>query len=130
MASRPGKGGLPRERPVEERGAAMARNDTAGASLQSIGEIDRLVHEPARLMILAILNAVESADFLFLLRQTSLTRGNLSSHLSKLEAAEYIEVQKEFVDKIPRTVLHITSPGRQALHTYRQDMAQLLQNLP
>jgi len=73
--------------------------------LQPITEIDRLVHEPARFMIMACLYVVESADFLFLMRQTGLTRGNLSSHLSKLEAAAYVAVKKEFVDKIPRTLL-------------------------
>jgi DNA-binding MarR family transcriptional regulator len=108
----------------------MSTNDRDGAGLKSIGEIDRLVHEPARLIILAVLNAVESADFLFLLRQTGLSKGNLSSHLGRLEAAKYIEVQKEFVDKIPRTVLHITDRGRQALQTYRQNMAQVLRCLP
>ena len=86
----------------------------ANQELQPLAEIDKLVHEPARLMILATLHAVESADFLFVERQTGLTRGNLSSHMSKLENAGYIEVTKEFVDKIPRTLLRITSVGRSA----------------
>jgi DNA-binding MarR family transcriptional regulator len=108
----------------------MSTNDRGGAGLKSIGEIDRLVHEPARLIILAVLNAVESADFLFLLRQTGLSKGNLSSHLGRLEAAKYIEVHKEFVDKIPRTILRITDKGRQALQNYRREMGQFLQTLP
>jgi DNA-binding MarR family transcriptional regulator len=76
-----------------------------------------------------VLSVVESADFIFLLRQTRLTRGNLSSHLSKLEKAEYITIQKEFVDKIPRTLLSLTEAGRQAFQHYQQDMRQVLQSL-
>jgi DNA-binding MarR family transcriptional regulator len=107
----------------------MSATETAGTDIQPIAGIDRLVHEPARLMILTILYVVESADFLYLMRQTGLTRGNLSSHLSKLEAAGYIDVEKEFIDKIPRTLLHLTDTGRQAFQTYRQDMIQVLEDL-
>jgi DNA-binding MarR family transcriptional regulator len=107
----------------------MSATEKAGADIQPIAGIDRLVHEPARLMILTILYVVESADFLYLMRQTGLTRGNLSSHLSKLEAADYIDVEKEFVDRIPRTLLHLTDTGRQAFQTYRQDMIQVLEDL-
>jgi DNA-binding MarR family transcriptional regulator len=96
---------------------------------QPWAEIDRLVHEPARLMILGTLQVVESADFVFLMRQTGLTRGNLSSHLSKLEAAGYIEIKKEFVDKIPRTLLRLTAPGREALQRYRQQMTRMLSEI-
>jgi DNA-binding MarR family transcriptional regulator len=107
----------------------MSATETAGTDVQPIAGIDRLVHEPARLMILTILYVVESADFLYLMRQTGLTRGNLSSHLSKLEAAGYIDVQKEFVDKIPRTLLSLTNTGREAFQAYRQDMIQVLEDL-
>lgn len=100
--------------------------DPANDDLQPLAEIDKLVHEPARLMILATLNAVESADFLFVERQTGLTRGNLSSHLSKLEAAGYVEITKEFVDKIPRTLLRITDQGHAALLDYTNNMKQVL----
>jgi DNA-binding MarR family transcriptional regulator len=107
----------------------MSATETVSAGVQPIADIDRLVHEPARLMILTILCVVESADFLYLMRQTGLTRGNLSSHLSKLEAAGYVEVQKEFVDKIPRTLLRLTDQGREAFQTYRQGMLQVLEKL-
>jgi DNA-binding MarR family transcriptional regulator len=107
----------------------MSATETAGTDVQPIADIDRLVHEPARLMILTILYVVESADFLYLMRQTGLTRGNLSSHLGKLEAAGYIDVRKEFVDKIPRTLLRLTDPGREAFETYRQGMLQVLKDL-
>ena len=98
-------------------------------NLQPLAEIDKTIHEPARLMILATLHAVESADFLFVERQTGLTRGNLSSHMGKLEAAGYIEIKKEFVDKIPRTLLRITDEGREALLDYTHHMKQVLDNL-
>lgn len=97
---------------------------------QPIAEIDRLIHEPARLMIMAYLYVVESADFLFLMRQTGLTHGNLSSHMSKLEAAGYIEVVKEFVDRKPHTMLQLTDKGRVAFQKYRQSMMQVFDDLP
>ena len=107
----------------------MSTTEMDSTDVQPIAEIDRLVHEPARLMILTILYVVESADFLYLMRQTGLTRGNLSSHLSKLEVAGYVNVQKEFVDKIPRTLLRLTDQGREAFQIYRQDMLQVLEDL-
>ena len=101
----------------------------ADEGLQPLAEINKLIHEPSRLMILATLNVVESADFLFVERQTGLTRGNLSSHMSKLENAGYIEIKKEFVDKIPRTLLCITAEGRDALQVYTNNMKQVLDGL-
>lgn len=89
-------------------------------------QLDRLVHEPARLKILAYLYVVKSADFVFLLSRTGLTWGNLSSHMSKLEEAGYIEVEKEIKDKRPHTMLSLTEEGRAAFEGYRQDMLQLL----
>jgi DNA-binding transcriptional ArsR family regulator len=99
-------------------------------SPKPFAEIDRLVHEPARLTILAHLYVVESADFLFLMRQTGLTWGNLSSHLSKLEAAGYIEIEKKFKGKKPSTMLRITSKGRNAFLDYRKSMKHALDQLP
>ena len=92
-------------------------------------EIDKLIHEPARLKIMALLYVVESADFLFIMRQTGLTFGNLSSHMSKLEAANYIGVEKEYVDKKPHTMLHLTEIGRSAFVTYRKTMKQIFNGL-
>jgi len=108
----------------------MTTPEAGGNGQQSFTDIDRIVHEPARLMILAHLFVVESADFLFLMRQTGLTFGNLSSHMSKLEVAGYIEVMKEFVGKKPHTMLCITAEGRSALQEYRQNMKQVLDELP
>lgn len=108
----------------------MVSKDKDKDGLHQINDIDRIIHEPARLMILAYLYVVESADFLFLMRQTGLTRGNLSSHLSKLETAEYIQIKKEFVDKIPRTLLRLSKMGRKAFQEYRKNMKDLLDELP
>ncbi len=94
------------------------------------GKLDRMIHEPARLRILTALYVLESADFLFLLNQTGLTRGNLSAHMSKLEAAGYLEIQKEFRDRKPHTMMKLTAEGRQALAAYRRRMTQLLEDLP
>jgi DNA-binding MarR family transcriptional regulator len=108
----------------------MKGNESDSDHLQHLTDIDRVVHEPARLLILAYLYVVESADFLFLERQTGLTRGNLSSHLSKLEDAGYVKIKKEFVEKIPRTLLRLTEKGRKAFRTYRKSMKQVLEDLP
>ena len=107
----------------------MIDSKIGGKDLPVIGKIDRLIHEPGRLMIMANLSIVESADFLFLKRQTGLTWGNLSAHLSKLEAAGYIVVEKEFVDRKPHTILHLTVKGRTAFQTYRQNMKQMFEDL-
>ena len=107
----------------------MAKNEIDNDNFQPLAEIDRVIHEPARLLILAYLSVVESADFLFLMNQTHLTRGNLSAHLSKLEAAGYVEIKKEFVEKIPRTLLSLTETGRSAFQQYRKSMRQVLDSL-
>ncbi len=107
----------------------MAKNEIDNENFQPLAEIDRVIHEPARLLILAYLSVVESADFLFLMNQTRLTRGNLSAHLSKLEAAGYVEIKKEFVEKIPRTLLSLTETGRSAFQQYRRSMRQVLDSL-
>jgi DNA-binding transcriptional ArsR family regulator len=108
----------------------MTADEIGGDELRPIAEIDRLIHEPARLMIVAHLYVVESADFLFLMRQTGLTWGNLSSHLSKLEDAGYVEIEKEFVGKKPHTMLRLTDAGRTAFQDYRKRMKQVFDDLP
>ena len=95
-----------------------------------IPNIDRLIHEPTRLMIMAQLYVVESADFLFLQNQLQMTPGNLSSHLSKLEDASYVEIVKEFIERKPHTALKLTQKGRQAFKDYKQNIKQVLNELP
>ena len=96
------------------------------ADLRSVTELDRLIHEPARLLIVTILSSVASADFLFLQRETGLTKGNLSAHLSKLEAAEYVKIEKTFKGKLPLTVCKLTSAGKSALKAYRQQLQSFM----
>jgi len=93
-------------------------------------QIDRAIHEPARLLITAHLYVVESADYVFLMQNTGLTWGNLSSHLSKLEAAGYVEITKEFVERKPHTMVKLTMEGRNAFDTYRRQMKALFEDLP
>jgi len=92
--------------------------------IRNLNSIDKLIHEPARLKIMTHLYVVESADFLFMMRQTGLTFGNLSAHMSKLEEAGYIEIIKEFVGKKPHTMLKLTDKGRRAFDDYRKKMKQ------
>jgi DNA-binding MarR family transcriptional regulator len=96
----------------------------------NIKDVDRLIHEPSRLMIMAQLYVVQSADFLFLQNQTGMTPGNLSAHLSKLEDAGYVEVTKEFLDKTPHTALKLTRKGREAFKEYRRNVKRFIDKLP
>jgi DNA-binding transcriptional ArsR family regulator len=81
-------------------------------------DLDRIIHEPARLRILMILSGVDVVDFNFLLETLGLTKGNLSSHMDRLEKAGYVEVIKSFKGKIPHTEFRLTEVGRQALAAY------------
>jgi DNA-binding MarR family transcriptional regulator len=92
--------------------------------------IDKIIHEPARFKLMAHLYVVESADFLFLMRQTDLSFGNLSSHMTKLEKAGYVRIKKEFVGKKPHTMLELTKKGRTAFDKYRKDMKKALNDIP
>ncbi len=94
--------------------------------LSAIADVDRLIHEPARLIIMTILNTVASADFLYLLRESKLTKGNLSAHLSKLEKAKYISIEKAFKGKIPHTVCRIQDLGREAYAAYVKQVKMIL----
>jgi DNA-binding transcriptional ArsR family regulator len=91
-----------------------------------VQDVDRIIHEPARLLIVALLNGVKGADFLWLLRETQLTKGNLSSHLAKLEDANYVEIEKTFRGKIPLTLIRLTKSGATALVAYKKQMNGLL----
>lgn len=97
--------------------------------LRSLVDVDRLIHEPARLMIAAILSTVESADFLYLQRETGLTKGNLSSHLSKLEEAGYVEIEKTYRGKVPLTICSLTEKGRSAYQAYRDQLQNIVNKL-
>lgn len=101
-----------------------------GVNLTPFSEIDRLVHEPARFQVMALLYVVESADFTFIMQQLGLTWGNLSAHISKLEEGGYVAVEKGFKGKRPQTMLSLTKEGRKAFQNYRQMMKQMLDEIP
>lgn len=96
------------------------------APLRSASTLDRVIHEPARLTLMALLSAVESADFLFLLKESKLTKGNLSVQLSRLEEAGYVDVEKTFRGKIPHTEYRLTPKGRLAFKLYRKTLSSIL----
>ncbi len=99
------------------------------ASLQSLGDLDRILHEPARMMITAILYSAHEADFLYLLNATGLTRGNLSTHLARLEEAGYVEIEKTYKGKLPRTICRLTDAGRTAFDEYRRQLREIVETL-
>lgn len=92
---------------------------------QELADLDRLVHEPSRLSILTALSACDSADFLYLQRLTGLTKGNLSSHIAKLEISGLVIVHKAFERKTPVTRLEITELGRETTERHWQRLATL-----
>jgi DNA-binding transcriptional ArsR family regulator len=96
--------------------------------IQEISELDRLIHEPARLTIMMILQGAGEADFLYLQREGGFTQGNLSGHLSKLEESGYVEIEKKFKGKVPLTVCRLTGKGSAAFLEYSQRMLKILQS--
>ena len=92
---------------------------------EELAELDRLIHEPARLAILTALSSCRSADFLYLQRLTGLTKGNLSTHLAKLEQARLIVITKGYVGKVPNTSVSITADGNAELKAHWKSLAQL-----
>jgi DNA-binding transcriptional ArsR family regulator len=90
--------------------------------LQALATLDRVIHEPARLMIVTVLYAVAEADFLYLQRECGLTQGNLSSHLAKLEEVKYVSILKTFKGKYPLTICSLTKNGRAAFEEYVRKM--------
>jgi DNA-binding MarR family transcriptional regulator len=94
--------------------------------IQNIADLDRVIHEPGRLMIVAILFAVERADFIYLQHETGMNKGTLSSHISRLEEAGYLEVVKTYRGKVPQTLLRLTDAGRAAFEQYRRKLKEAL----
>ena len=87
--------------------------------------LDRLVHEPGRLAILTVLSSVTDADFVFLQRTTGLTKGNLSSHLTKLEDAGLVTIEKRFVRKKPNTKVALTALGKRRIKRHWDQLERL-----
>jgi len=98
--------------------------------LRGLASVDRIIHEPARLIIVAILYAAESVDFLYLLRETGLTKGNLSAHLARLEGAGYVKIEKTFRGKVPQTICSLSELGRRAFRDYRAHLKRVVDSMP
>src|SRR5436305_15199952 len=96
---------------------------------EQIASLDRRIHDPARLAILTALSACERADFLFLLRITGLTKGNLSSHLSKLEEAGLVEIEKRFVEKKTQTLVRLSDGGRGTVERDWQELEEVRESV-
>lgn len=95
-----------------------------------LADINQIIHAPARLMVLTYLYVVESADYVFLTRLTGLTWGNLSTHLTRLEEAGYVLINKEFRGKKPHSTVSLTPEGRGAFREYKKSLQQVLDDLP
>ena len=104
--------------------------DENSLELHPLADIDRTIHSPARLMVMTYLYVVDSADYLFLMRLTNLTFGNLTSHLSVLEEKGYIRIEKKFIGKKPHTMIHLTDTGRDAFRIYKSQIQRVLDDLP
>ena len=105
-------------------------NPQTDPELHPLANIDQVIHTSARLMVLTYLYVVESADYIFLMRLTGLTWGNLSTHLTRLEEAGYIRIHKEFKGKKPHTTISLTDQGRTAFREYKRSLQQVLDDLP
>jgi DNA-binding MarR family transcriptional regulator len=108
----------------------MIRDGQPDSGLHPLARINQTIHAPARLMILTYLYVIESADYVFLMRLTGLTWGNLATHLNKLEGAGYVEIQKTYNGKKPLSILRITPQGRSAFQDYKKTMKQVLDDIP
>lgn len=96
------------------------------APVKGILDLDRMVHEPARLAILTVLSAAEEVEFLFLLKVTGLSKGNLSAQTQKLETAGFLKTRKAFRGRVPVTSFKLTAGGRKALTDYQAQMRAVL----
>jgi DNA-binding MarR family transcriptional regulator len=105
-------------------------NPQTHPELHPLADINQVIHAPARLMVLTYLYVVESTDYVFLLRLTGLTWGNLSTHLGKLEEAGYVAINKGFNGKKPHTTISLTGQGRTAFRKYKKSLQQVLDDLP
>ncbi len=95
-----------------------------------VDRIDPVIHAPARLKLITTLYVLEAADATFLVNQTGLTWGNLTTHLAKLEESGYVVVEKGYDGKKPRTMIRLTEAGRAAFVQYRENLRRLLEAFP
>jgi DNA-binding MarR family transcriptional regulator len=113
--------------PADEREHKSPDEDIE--EVEALAGVDRFIHEPARLVILALLSVVEKADFNYTLEQTGLSKGNLSVQMTKLEQAGYLTIEKTFVGRRPYTVMRISDTGRAAFEDYRNNVLGALGGL-
>ena len=90
--------------------------------------INPLLHSELRLKIMVALDSLESADFMYLCQITDSTRGNLSTQITTLKDAGYIDVSKTGIGRFSRTTCSITDRGREALHAYEEGLRRLFNN--
>lgn len=102
-------------------------SDSTGIELPPI---DDLLHEPARLRLLAFLSVVKRTDFTYLLKLSGMSKGNLSVQINKLGEAKMVSIDKSFQGNRPRTVYELTAEGRKALRAYKKNMQAILAALP
>lgn len=107
----------------------MDKEHKEDQAIQQLEEIDPLIHSPARLKVMTYLYVVEKIDFVYLQRVTSLTWGNLSKHVTKLEEAGYVETEKTFENKKPKTTLWLTDQGREAFQKYKDNLQEIFDQL-
>lgn len=98
--------------------------------LRQLESIDPIIHSQGRLMVMTYLFVLESADYVFLTNITGMSWGNLSTHLSKLEEAGYVIIEKGYKGKKPYTQIRLSEKGREAFREYRRNMQQILGDLP
>ena len=91
--------------------------------------LDPVIHQETRLRLMALLASLGEAaqvEFTWLKEALDLTEGNLSSHLAKLEEAGYVQVEKGYQGRRPRTWVRLTPQGRAAYQAHRQALLELL----
>ena len=108
----------------------MSGAQNPGGGPHPFSDLDRLIHSPARLMVMTSLYVVEEAEFIFLMKMTGLTWGNLSAHLSTLEEGGYVAIAKSFVGKKSTTMVRLTGTGRDAYRAYKERFQEVFENLP
>ena len=96
--------------------------------IEDIISLDKVIHEPARIAILTMLSIVDKTDFIFLKNSTGLTQGNLSSHLTKLENADYIIIEKTFKGKRPLTLVQLSDKGKTEFAEYLKTIKNYIEN--
>jgi DNA-binding MarR family transcriptional regulator len=107
----------------------MDKEQKENQEIRQLGDIDPLIHSPARLKVMTYLYLVEKIDFVYLQRVTDLSWGNLSKHVTKLEEAGYVETEKTFENKKPKTTLWLTEQGREAFQKYKDNLQEIFEQL-